>query len=115
MNIQPDEGITLRVGSKLPGPTIDIHPVHMDFRYGSSFGRRSPEAYERLLLDSLLGDATLFSREDSVEEAWRFADRIEDRWREKEAAPLAFYESGSWGPKAASDLIARDGRAWRRL
>ena len=115
MNIQPDEGITLRVGSKLPGPTIDIHPVHMDFRYGTSFGRRSPEAYERLLLDSLLGDATLFSREDSVEEAWRFVDRIEDRWREKEAAPLAFYESGSWGPKAASDLIERDGRAWRRL
>ncbi len=114
MNIQPDEGITLKVGSKLPGPSIDIHPVHMDFRYGTSFGRRSPEAYERLLLDSLLGDATLFSREDSVEEAWRFIDGIEERWREEQAAPLAFYEAGSWGPEEAAELTARDGRAWRR-
>ena len=115
MNIQPDEGITLKVGSKLPGPTIDIHSVHMDFRYGTSFGRRSPEAYERLLLDSLLGDATLFSREDSVQEAWRFVDPIEERWRERGAAPMAFYEAGAWGPKEAANLIAREHWAWRRL
>jgi glucose-6-phosphate 1-dehydrogenase len=115
MNIQPDEGITLKVGSKLPGPTIDIHSVHMDFRYGTSFGRRSPEAYERLLLDSLLGDATLFSREDSVQEAWRFVDPIEERWRERGAAPLTFYEAGAWGPKEAANLIAREHWAWRRL
>ena len=114
MNIQPDEGITLKVGSKLPGPPIDIHPVNMDFRYGTSFGRRSPDAYERLLLDSLLGDATLFSREDSVEEAWRFIDGIEERWRDERATPVAFYEAGSWGPKEAADLMAGSGRAWRR-
>ena len=86
LHIQPDEGISLKVGSKLPGPTIDIRPVHMDFRYGASFGRRSPEAYERLLLDSLLGDSTLFSREDSVDAAWGFIDPLLDAWAEEDAA-----------------------------
>ena len=122
LHIQPDEGISLKVGSKLPGPTIDIRPVHMDFRYGTSFGRRSPEAYERLLLDSLLGDSTLFSREDSVDAAWGFIDPLLDAWAEEDAGraragrmPLAFYQAGSWGPDAATDLMRREGRRWRRL
>ncbi len=122
LHIQPDEGISLKVGSKLPGPTIDIRPVHMDFRYGTSFGRRSPEAYERLLLDSLLGDSTLFSREDSVDAAWGFIDPLLDAWADEDAArgragrmPLAFYQAGSWGPDAATDLMRREGRRWRRL
>lgn len=114
MHIQPEEGITLKVGSKLPGPTMSIQSVHMDFSYGTSFGRRSPEAYERLLLDGLLGDPTLFSREDSVDAAWRFVDRVRGRWGEGEAAPLHLYEAGSWGPQAAADLLARDGRRWRQ-
>ena len=114
MHIQPDEGITLKVGSKLPGPTMDVHSVHMDFRYGSSFGRRSPEAYERLLLDGLLGDSTLFSREDTVDAAWRFVDRIRERWEEAEGASLHPYEAGNWGPREALELVARDGRKWRR-
>jgi glucose-6-phosphate 1-dehydrogenase len=114
MHIQPDEGITLKVGSKLPGPTMDVHSVHMDFRYGTSFGRRSPEAYERLLLDALLGDSTLFSREDTVDAAWRFVDRIRGRWEEAEGAPLHPYEAGNWGPREALELVARDGRQWRR-
>jgi glucose-6-phosphate 1-dehydrogenase len=114
MHIQPDEGITLKVGSKLPGQALNVHSVHMDFRYGTSFGRRSPEAYERLLLDSLLGDSTLFSREDSVDAAWRFVDRVRARWEESGAAPLQLYEAGSWGPEAAMNLLAHDGRRWRR-
>jgi glucose-6-phosphate 1-dehydrogenase len=114
MHIQPDEGITLKVGSKLPGPSLDIRSVHMDFRYGTSFGRRSPEAYERLLLDSLLGDSTLFSREDSVDAAWRFVDPVRARWRESGATPVYLYEAGSWGPEEAADLLVRDGRRWRR-
>ncbi len=115
MNIQPDEGISLKIGSKLPGPRLDIRPVHMDFRYGSSFGRRSPEAYERLLLDSLLGDATLFSREDSVDAAWRFVDPLLKYWAGDNGAPLPLYASGSWGPEESVELMAADGRRWRRL
>jgi glucose-6-phosphate 1-dehydrogenase len=114
MQIQPDEGITLKVGSKVPGPAMDVQSVHMDFRYGSSFGRRSPEAYERLLLDALLGDSTLFSRKDTVDAAWRFVDRIRERWEQASAAPPRPYEAGDWGPPEASELMARDGRRWRR-
>lgn len=116
MHIQPDEGISLQIGSKLPGPRLDIRPVHMDFRYGRSFGRRSPEAYERLLLDSLLGDATLFGREDAVEAAWRFVDPLLGAQAPASSgAPLPLYAAGSWGPEEASALLARDGRKWRRL
>ena len=114
MNIQPDEGISLKIGSKLPGPRLDIRPVHMDFRYGTSFGRRSPEAYERLLLDSLLGDATLFSREDSVDAAWRFVDPLLKHWAADPGTPLPFYAAGSWGPEESVELMAADGRRWRR-
>src|SRR5680860_305976 len=94
IHIQPDEGITLKFGSKVPGPTIHVHSVNMDFSYGSSFGAPSADAYERLLLDSLLGDSTLFTRADGVEVAWAFVDGIIDRWGEPDAPPPYTYEAG---------------------
>ena len=116
IRIQPDEGISLRIHAKVPGTSFRIEPVKMDFHYGTSFGKPSPEAYERLLLDAMSGDATLFARRDEVEEAWAFIDPIEEAWHAKKDAPeLYFYPAGSWGPEAADDLLARDGRAWRRL
>jgi glucose-6-phosphate 1-dehydrogenase len=116
IRIQPDEGISLRMLAKIPGTSLRIEPVKMDFHYGTSFGKASPEAYERLLLDAMSGDATLFARRDEVEEAWTFIDPIEKAWHAKKDAPeLYFYPAGSWGPEAADDLLARDGHAWRRL
>src|SRR6266699_5240597 len=102
--------------AKTPGTSFRIEPVKMDFHYGTSFGKASPEAYERLLLDAMSGDATLFARREEVEEAWAFIDIIENAWAAKKDAPnLFFYPAGSWGPEEADDLLARDGRAWRRL
>ena len=116
IRIQPDEGISLRMQCKMPGTAVRIEPVKMDFHYGTSFGKASPEAYERLLLDAMAGDATLFARRDEVEGAWTFVDHIENAWHQHDTPPpLAFYPSGSWGPKEADDLLARDGRTWRRL
>src|SRR6059036_1546823 len=116
IRIQPDEGISLRIHAKVPGTSLRIEPVKMDFHYGTSFGKASPEAYERLLLDAMSGDATLFARRDEVEEAWAFIDIIEEAWHAKKDAPGLFsYAAGSWGPEEADDLLARDGRAWRRL
>src|SRR5881394_3462782 len=116
IRIQPDEGISLTIHAKVPGTSFRIEPVKMDFHYGTSFGKASPEAYERLLLDAMSGDATLFARSDEVERAWAFIDPIEDAWHAKKDAPeLYFYPAGSWGPEAADNLLARDGRAWRRL
>jgi glucose-6-phosphate 1-dehydrogenase len=116
IRIQPDEGISLRMQCKMPGAAVRIEPVKMDFQYGTSFGKASPEAYERLLLDAMAGDATLFARRDEVEGAWTFVDHIEHAWHQNpNPPPLAFYPSGSWGPKEADDLLARDGRVWRRL
>ena len=116
IRIQPDEGISLRMQAKMPGTSFRIEPVKMDFHYGTSFGKASPEAYERLLLDAMSGDATLFARRDEVEDAWAFIDIIENAWSAKKKAPdLFFYPSGSWGPEQADELLARDGRAWRRF
>ena len=116
IRIQPDEGISLRIHAKVPGTSFRVEPVKMDFHYGTSFGKASPEAYERLLLDAMSGDATLFARRDEVEEAWAFIDVIESAWSAKKDAPGLFsYPAGSWGPDEADDLLARDGRAWRRL
>ena len=116
IRIQPDEGISLRIHAKVPGASFRVEPVKMDFHYGTSFGKASPEAYERLLLDAMSGDATLFARRDEVEEAWAFIDVIEHAWAAKKDAPaLFFYPAGSWGPEEADDLLARDGHAWRRL
>jgi glucose-6-phosphate 1-dehydrogenase len=116
IRIQPDEGISLRMQAKMPGTSFRIESVKMDFHYGTSFGKASPEAYERLLLDAMSGDATLFARRDEVEEAWAFIDPIEEVWAAKENQPgLFMYPAGSWGPEEADELLARDGRAWRRL
>jgi len=116
IRIQPDEGISLRMEAKIPGGALRIEPVKMDFHYGTSFGKASPEAYERLLLDAMSGDATLFARRDEVEHAWAFIDEIEHAWHgDKEQPGLFFYPAGSWGPPEADELLERDGRAWRRL
>jgi glucose-6-phosphate 1-dehydrogenase len=116
IRIQPDEGISLRIQSKRPGAQLAIEPVKMDFHYKTSFGKPSPEAYERLLLDAMAGDATLFARRDEVDAAWTFIDCIEDAWHNNPTPPaMAEYPAGSWGPKEADDLLANDGRAWRRL
>jgi glucose-6-phosphate 1-dehydrogenase len=115
VRIQPDEGISLRMQAKIPGTSLRIEPVKMDFHYGTSFGKPSPEAYERLLLDAMSGDATLFARRDEVEEAWAFIDPIEECWKQQADKGLYFYSAGSWGPDEADELLTRDGRAWRRL
>ena len=115
IRIQPDEGIGLRFVAKVPGPTMTLRPVTMDFRYGSTFGGSGPEAYERLILDAMLGDPTLFARADEVNAAWRFITPILDAWSKAPPPELPGYPSGTWGPAAATDLIERDGRSWRRL
>jgi glucose-6-phosphate 1-dehydrogenase len=113
IRIQPDEGISLKFDSKLPGPTVRTAPVTMEFRYATSFGAEPPEAYERLLLETMLGDATLFARRDEIETAWAWLDPLLKQWSEK-AAPLQFYPGGAWGPEGADELVERDGRKWRR-
>jgi glucose-6-phosphate 1-dehydrogenase len=113
IRVQPDEGVTLRFGSKVPGTSMEVRDVNMDFDYGESFTESSPEAYERLLLDVLIGDPPLFPRQEEVERSWQILDQVEEYW-EKHGAPEP-YPAGSWGPKAADEMMARDGRAWRRL
>ncbi len=116
IRIQPDEGISLGIRSKRPGPAATLQPVKMDFRYQTSFGKSSPEAYERLLLDAMAGDATLFARKDEVETAWRWVDQVEDAWHKAASPPsMAEYAAGSWGPKEADALLASEGHEWRRL
>jgi glucose-6-phosphate 1-dehydrogenase len=112
IRIQPDEGISLKFDSKVPGPTVRSAPVTMEFRYATSFGAEPPEAYERLLLETMLGDSTLFARRDEVEAAWSWLDPLLKAW-EKEGAP-APYPAGTWGPPEADLLLERDGRRWRR-
>ncbi len=115
IRIQPDEGIMLRFGAKIPGLGIDVRSVTMDFTYGSAFAVDSPDAYETLILDALLGDASLFTRADEVEEAWGIVDPIIDTWADAPAPGFPNYEAGSWGPADADELLARDGRRWRRI
>jgi glucose-6-phosphate 1-dehydrogenase len=137
MRIQPDEGILLRFAAKVPDLGLDVRSVNMDFTYGSTFLTDAPEAYETLLLDAMLGDASLFTRADEVEAAWSLVTPLNELWREwgagggdgkasprgRAAAPtvgkldgsIQPYEAGSWGPEAADRLLARDGRRWRRL
>lgn len=114
IRIQPDEGVSLRMSAKMPGSSLRIEPVKMDFHYGTSFGKATPEAYERLLLDAMSGDPTLFARRDEVEEAWKFVDAIREAWK-ADSEDLTFYSSGSWGPAEADELIKRHGTTWRRL
>ena len=112
IRVQPDEGMTLRFGSKVPGTAMEIRDVNMDFIYGGSFTEASPEAYERLILDVLLGDPPLFPRHEEVELSWQILDPILENWAKK-GKPEP-YASGTWGPPAADRMLARDGRVWRR-
>ncbi|GHO67037.1 glucose-6-phosphate 1-dehydrogenase [Ktedonobacter sp. SOSP1-52] len=114
LRIQPDEGISLKFGAKVPGTDQQIRSVNMDFFYGSSFVREQPEAYERLLLDAMLGDSTLFTRRDEVEAAWTFVQGILDAWKNESPATIHTYESGTWGPQGSDEFIWRDGFRWRR-
>lgn len=114
VRVQPDEGIALRFTTKEPGNATILRGVAMDFRYGTAFGSNTPEAYERLLLDAMRGDATLFTRRDEVEEQWAYMDHVFDAWREQANVPPPSYAAGTWGPEQSDDLLARDGRRWRR-
>jgi glucose-6-phosphate 1-dehydrogenase len=113
IHVQPDEGVSLAIGAKVPGAGMAIRTVHMDFLYGGSFREGLPEAYERLILDAMLGDATLFTRTDEVEEQWSLVDAIVAAWRRDRPA-FPNYAAGTWGPVSADELIHRDGRSWRR-
>jgi glucose-6-phosphate 1-dehydrogenase len=113
VHVQPDEGVSLAIGAKVPGQGMSIRTVHMDFVYGGAFRTAMPEAYERLILDTLLGDGTLFTRADEVEEQWLLVDAIVAAWtRDRPGFPN--YAAGTWGPPSADDLLHRDGRSWRR-
>ncbi|MBO3748652.1 glucose-6-phosphate dehydrogenase [Streptosporangiaceae bacterium NEAU-GS5] len=113
IRVQPDEGITVRFGSKVPGTAMEVRDVSMDFAYGEAFMESSPEAYERLLLDVLIGDPPLFPHQREVELGWKILDPIEDHWA-THGRPDG-YEAGTWGPPSADEMLARDGRVWRRL
>jgi glucose-6-phosphate 1-dehydrogenase len=113
IRIQPDEGISLIVGAKEPGPDLKISPVTLEFKYHEVFGGEPPEAYERLLLDAIHGDPTLYSRGDWIEQAWRLTQPVLDHWA-RTPGPLPQYDAGSWGPAEADAFIARDGGRWRR-
>jgi glucose-6-phosphate 1-dehydrogenase len=112
IRVQPDEGVTLRFGSKVPGGSMEIRDVNMDFAYGGSFTESSPEAYERLILDVLLGDPPLFPQHEEVELSWKILDPIVEYWA-KHGRPDT-YPAGTWGPVSAEKMLARDGRTWRR-
>jgi glucose-6-phosphate 1-dehydrogenase len=112
IRIQPDEGISIKFAAKLPGQMIQIRPVSMDFQYGTSFGKKSPEAYERLLLDAMVGDATLYARADMVELSWDLVMPVLNAWEKDDSIPN--YPAGAWGPDEAEQLIEKDGRRWRR-
>ena len=110
VRVQPDEGVTLKFGSKVPGSVMEVRDVSMDFLYGEQFTESSPEAYERLLLDVLLGDATLFPRNAEVEASWAVIDPLEEFWAGTTPHP---YRAGEWGPRAADEMLAAEGSRWR--
>ncbi|MCI0458598.1 MAG: glucose-6-phosphate dehydrogenase [Gemmataceae bacterium] len=115
LRVQPEEGLSMRIASKRPGPKVRIYPVKMEFNYSSSFGGVSPEAYERLMLDVMAGDPTLFMRRDAVETAWQFVMPILETWEQERVLNLPEYQCGTWGPVEADRLIEADGRHWRIL
>jgi glucose-6-phosphate 1-dehydrogenase len=112
IHIQPNEGVSLEIGAKVPGHGMAIRTVHMDFLYGGAFRTGLPEAYERLILDAMLGDATLFTRSDEIEEQWALVDAVAAAWR-RDRPVFPNYAAGTWGPKEANELLARDAREWR--
>jgi glucose-6-phosphate 1-dehydrogenase len=115
LRIQPDEGILLRFAAKVPGLGVDVRSVNMDFTYGSAFSVDSPDAYETLILDALLGDAALFTRSDEVEKAWGIVTPVLEAWADEPPPAFPDYAAGSWGPEAAEALLRGDGRRWRRI
>jgi glucose-6-phosphate 1-dehydrogenase len=115
MRIQPDEGISLRFGAKVPSPDMTVCPVNMDFNYAAAFGTSSANGYERLLLDAMLGDATLFAHRDGVEATWSLFTPVLESWAAAPPKDFPNYPSGSWGPEQADDLMRRDGRRWQKL
>jgi glucose-6-phosphate 1-dehydrogenase len=112
VRVQPEEGLSLKIGAKVPGTGFEVSSVNMDLLYGTAFLEEAPDAYQRLLLDLMLGDPTLFIRADEAEGAWKILDPVMRRWAEKRE--VSFYPAGSWGPEEADDLLERDGRKWRR-
>lgn len=115
IRIQPNEGISLNMNCKVPGISTPIQPVKMDFKYGTYFGLTPPEAYERLICDCILGDSTLFARDDEVLTSWKLISPILSYWQQKDKEGLNYYEAGSWGPKEAEDLMTRSNREWRLI
>jgi glucose-6-phosphate 1-dehydrogenase len=111
IRVQPDEGVVLKFGSKVPGTTMEVRDIAMDFQYGEAFTESSPEAYERLVLDVLVGDRTLFPDAAEIEQSWKVIDPLEAAWAGTKPEP---YRSGEWGPRASDEMLAREGRAWRR-
>jgi glucose-6-phosphate 1-dehydrogenase len=114
LTVQPDEGVSVSIGAKIPGSRMRIRPVFMEFRYGTAFLSESPEAYERLILDAMRGDATLFTRNDEIEALWAIVDPILTAWGEDTSSPIPQYPAGSAGPEEANRLLEA-GREWRRL
>jgi len=115
IRIQPNEGISLKINCKVPGPSSPIQPVKMDFRYGAFFGLMPPDAYERLICDCIAGDNTLFARQDEVFHSWQLFTPLLDYWAATPPSDFPNYDAGSWGPKAAEEMLARDGRKWRLI
>lgn len=115
IRIQPDEGISLKINCKVPGPSSPLQPVKMDFRYGAYFGTTPPEAYERLICDCIVGDSTLFARQDEVFYSWKLFTPLLDYWKKNPPKDFPNYPAGSWGPKAADQMIEADGRKWRLI
>jgi len=113
LRLQPNEGIALRFNGKIPGTSLQIRPVRMDFSYDAEFGAYTPEAYERLLLDAMEGDATLFIRRDEVETAWGIVDPIRKAWGNRPLTDEEFYTAGTWGPTRAEQLLSARGHSWR--
>jgi glucose-6-phosphate 1-dehydrogenase len=112
IRLQPQEGISLRFNGKVPGTSVAVRPVRMHFSYDAEFGAYTPEAYERLLLEAMVGDATLFIRRDEVETAWQIVDSIREAWSDRPLSNREFYSAGTWGPVAADELLAQNGHRW---
>ena len=115
LRIQPDEGIALEFGAKIPGPVVKVGDVRMDFKYEDYFGAAPRTGYETLLYDVMIGDATLFQRADNVEAGWRVVQPVLDVWSQEKPADFPNYAAGSQGPSEADELLARDGRQWRTI